>query len=160
MLICGCLIYTRNDAYMFVKFKQYMILEFDMSDLGKLHYFHSIEIVQTTAGIFVSQKKYVQEMFERFEMKGCNYVNPRMEQGMKLNKDHGGKKVDILYNQIVGSLIYLITTRSNIMYVVCLLSKYMEIPTAVHLLVAKRIFQYLNSTADFGLFYRKGGEVI
>lgn len=52
------LIYVGNDSVMLGKFKEFMMLEFDMSDLGKLHYFLGLEVVQTAAGIFVSQKKY------------------------------------------------------------------------------------------------------
>lgn len=52
------LIYTGNDKGMFEKFKQLMKLEFDMPDLGLVHYFLRIEVVQSIAGIFISQKKY------------------------------------------------------------------------------------------------------
>ena len=34
------------------------MLEFDMSDLGKMHYLLGIEVIQSTGGIFISQKKY------------------------------------------------------------------------------------------------------
>ncbi|KAL5560316.1 hypothetical protein UlMin_036527 [Ulmus minor] len=44
------------------------------------------------------------------------------------------------------------------MHVVSLISRYMENPTEVHLLSAKRIFRYLKGTTDFGIFYRNGGE--
>ena len=52
---------------------------------------------------------------------------------LKLNKDHGGKKVDsIIYKQIVGSLMYLTATRPDIMHSVSLISRYMENPTELH----------------------------
>lgn len=53
------LIYTKNDMSIIEKFKQSMMSEFDMSDLGIMHYFLSIEVIQSTAGIFISQKKYI-----------------------------------------------------------------------------------------------------
>lgn len=46
-----------------------MMEEFDMSDLGMMHYFLGIEVVQSAAGIFISQQKYVQEVLNRFQMK-------------------------------------------------------------------------------------------
>ena len=50
-------------------------------------------------------------------MKDCNPVSTPVECGMKLHKDRDEKKVDrTLYKQIVGSLMYLTTTRPNIMY--------------------------------------------
>ncbi|XP_034681024.1 secreted RxLR effector protein 161-like [Vitis riparia] len=90
-------------------------------------------------------------------MKDCNPVNTPSEFGMKLNKDNGGKKVDdTLYKQIVGSLMYLTTTRPDIMHAVSVISRYMECPIEIHLLATKRIFRYLQGTKEFGLFYNNG----
>ena len=93
-------------------------------------------------------------------MKDYNPVSTPTKFGLKLNKDHEGKKVDnTLYKQIVGSLIYLIAARPNIMYYVSLISRYMENPTEMHLLAANRILRYLQGTRDFGLFYKKGEKL-
>ncbi|XP_059654249.1 secreted RxLR effector protein 161-like [Cornus florida] len=133
------------------------MVEFDMSDLGMIHYFLGIEVVQSTAGIFISQKKYMKAILDRFQMKNCNSVSTPTEFGLKLVKDLEGRKVDsTIYKKIVGSLMYLVTTRPDIMHVVSLISRYMESPSEMHLLAAKRIFRYLQGTIDFGLFYRKG----
>lgn len=51
------LIYTGNDMSMIEKFKQSIMSEFDMSDLGIMHYFLGIEVIQSAAGIFISRKK-------------------------------------------------------------------------------------------------------
>lgn len=51
------LIYTGNDMSMIEKFKQSMMSEFDMSNLGIMHYFLGIEVIQSAAGIFISRKK-------------------------------------------------------------------------------------------------------
>ena len=45
------------------------------------------------------------------------------------------------------------------MYSVSLISRYMENPTEIHLLAAKRILRYLQGTRDFGLFYKKGEKL-
>ncbi|KAG6510909.1 hypothetical protein ZIOFF_028954 [Zingiber officinale] len=151
------LIFTGTDDFLFQEFKKSMMVEFEMSDLGMMHYFLGMEVVQSTKGIFISQKKYVQEILDRFQMKDCNPVSTPTEFGLKLNKDHEGKKVDsTIYKQIVGSLMYLTATRADIMYSVSLISRYMENPTEIHLLAAKRILRYLQGTKDFGLFYKKG----
>ncbi|GMJ14865.1 hypothetical protein HRI_005155700 [Hibiscus trionum] len=111
------LFYIGNDDAMFEKFKQSMMLEFDMFDLGKMHYFLGIEVRQSSDGIFISQRKYVQDVLMRFQMNECNSVSTPVEFGLKLHKDQEGKKVDItLYKQIVGSLMYLTTTRPDIMH--------------------------------------------
>ena len=59
------LIYTGNDAAMFEKLKQSMMFEFYMSDLGMMHYFLGTEVVQYTAGIFITQRRYACEIFDR-----------------------------------------------------------------------------------------------
>lgn len=55
------LIYTANDSAMINSFKKSTIVEFEMSDLGLMHYFVGIEVVQSKDEIFVSQNKYAQE---------------------------------------------------------------------------------------------------
>jgi len=51
--------------------------------------------------------------------------------------------------------MYLTATRPDIMYAVCLISRYMEKPTELHLKAAKRVFRYLKGTTDFSIFYKK-----
>ena len=100
------LIYTGSNTAMFESFKKSMVAEFEMSDLGMMHYFLSIEVLQSSTGIRISQKKYVGEILYRFQMKDCNLVNTSSEFGLKLNKDDGGKMVNsTLYKQIVRSLM-------------------------------------------------------
>ena len=48
------LIFTGNDESMFVKFKNYMKLEFEMADLEKMKYFFGVEILQNSEGIYIS----------------------------------------------------------------------------------------------------------
>ncbi|KZV47100.1 retrovirus-related Pol polyprotein from transposon TNT 1-94, partial [Dorcoceras hygrometricum] len=149
--------FTGNDVSMFEDFKESMMVEFDMSDLGKMHYFLGIEVVQSTGGIFISQKKYIQELLCRFHMEKCNAANTPVELGLKLTRYCEGKKIDsTVFKQIVGSLMYLTATRPDIMYSVSLISRYMENPTEVHLLAAKRILRYLQGTQKLSLYYKKG----
>jgi hypothetical protein len=56
----------------------------------------------------------------------------------------------------VGSLKYLKATRPDIMHDISVISRYMECPSEIHLLAAKRIFRYLQGTKECGLFYKKG----
>ena len=53
------LIYTGNDRAMFDGFKKSMMDEFDMTDLGLMHYFLGIEAMQSPTGVFISQKKNI-----------------------------------------------------------------------------------------------------
>ncbi|XP_048235722.1 uncharacterized mitochondrial protein AtMg00810-like [Ricinus communis] len=150
-------LFTGNDHTIFDEFKKSMMAEFDMSDLGRMHYFMGIEVIQSDAGIFISQKKYVREILRRFQMENCNPVCTPAETSLKLVRDKNGRKVDsTLYKQIVGSLMYLTITRPNIMYVVSLICRYMENLKEMNLQAAKRIFRYLQGTSDYGILYKKG----
>ncbi|KAI5316235.1 hypothetical protein L3X38_045411 [Prunus dulcis] len=153
------LIYTGNDATMFEQFKKSMMVEFDMTDLGKMRYFLGIEVIQGSDGIFISQGKYAQEVLERFKMAQCNSVLNPVVPGFKLTKDEGGVEVDsTVYKQMVGSLMYLTSTRPDLMFIISLISRCMERPTEAHLLAAKRAFRYVKGTIDLGIFYKKGGK--
>ena len=56
-----------------------------------------------------------------------------------------------LYHQLIGSLMYLVNTRSNICFAVNTLSQFMVEPGRVHWVAAKHILQYLQGTVDYGL---------
>ncbi|CAL2226145.1 unnamed protein product [Prunus armeniaca] len=132
------LIFIGNDESMFKEFKQSMMIEFDMIDLGKMSYFLGIEVLQKTDGIFISQRKYAQEVLKRFNMDQCNPVVP----GFKLMKDEDGVRIDsTLYEQMVGSLMYLTATHLDLMFI-----------------ATKRVLRYLKGTLSFGVFYKKGGK--
>ncbi|XP_075515588.1 secreted RxLR effector protein 161-like [Primulina tabacum] len=62
------------------------------------------------------------------------------------------------YKQLVGSLMYLIATRPDTMFVTCLISRYMAKPMEIHLQAAKRALRYLKGTVNYGIHYRKGGD--
>ena len=122
-----------------------MMLEFDMSDLGMMHYFLGIEVVQSAAGIFITQRRYALEILDSFVMKNCNLAKTPTEAGLQFVKyPEEGRKVDNrVFKQIVGSLMYLTTTRPDIMYSVSLVSRYMRFPQEIHLAAAKRILRYV-----------------
>ncbi|XP_045802226.1 secreted RxLR effector protein 161-like [Trifolium pratense] len=60
------------------------------------------------------------------------------------------------FKQIVGCLMYLTATRPDLCYSVCLIARYMERPTEIHLAAAKRILRYLKGTMKYGILYEKG----
>lgn len=125
-----------------------------MTNLGKMHYFLGIEVKQTTSGIFVGQKRYVEAMLQMFHMIDCNVVQNPIVLGTKLTKDTSGKMINnTQFKQIVGSLMYLTNTHLDLMN---LISRFMESPTEAHLQTVKRVLRSLKGTTDYGLFYRKG----
>ncbi|GJZ72806.1 retrovirus-related pol polyprotein from transposon TNT 1-94 [Tanacetum coccineum] len=148
------LIYTGNDKSLCDEFKSSMMLEFDMSDLGKMRYFLGIEVIQSPNGIFVCQRKYACEVLARFDMGNSNPVLNPIVPGTRLMKDEHETKVDVtLFKKMVGSLMYLTTTRPDLMYGVSLIS---GCPTESHWRAGKRLLRYLKGTTELGIFYESG----
>ena len=88
-----------------------------------------------------------------------NHVSTPMEQNLKLTSKEGNEFEDATkYRELVGSLIYLTTTRQNISFVVGILSRFMQKPCEGHWSAAKRVLKYLKGNQDFGLRYSKVDE--
>jgi hypothetical protein len=96
------LIFTGNNKMMFNSFKQSMMKEFDMTDLGRMRYFLGLEVFQRADGIFICQRKYAQEVLQRFNMADCNVVFNPIVPGFKLVKESTSTAVNnTLYMQIM-----------------------------------------------------------
>jgi hypothetical protein len=75
-------------------------------------------------------------------------------------KYENGKAVDASkYKQIVGCLMYLLATRPDLAYSMCLVARYMERPTEMHLSTVKRILRYLKGTVNYEVIYKKEEKV-
>ena len=138
------LLFTGNDVKMMQNFKQDMMQAYEMSDLGLLNYFLGIEVSQVKEGIFISQKKYTKSILHKFKMMDCRSVAIPLAANEKFRKDDGEKKVNSsLFRSLIGSLLYLTSTRSDIMFAASLLSRFMQEPSQVHFGAAKCVLRYL-----------------
>ncbi|GJT43455.1 hypothetical protein Tco_0952170 [Tanacetum coccineum] len=73
-----------------------------------------------------------------------------------LLKDAEAEDVNVhLYRSMIGSLMYLIVSRPDIMFVVCACARFQVTPKVSHLYVVKRIFRYLKGQPKLGLWYPK-----
>jgi hypothetical protein len=126
------LIYTSSNQQMMDDFKNSMMKHFSMTDLGKMKYFLGIEVTQSVDGIFIHQMRYANEILSKFGMENCNKVCSPIVPECKLVKNESGKASDARhYKQIVGSLMYLLATRPDLTYSVCLVARFMERPLAM-----------------------------
>ncbi|GJR97405.1 hypothetical protein Tco_0269579 [Tanacetum coccineum] len=79
-----------------------------------------------------------------------------METQKPLLKDENGEEVDVhMYRSMIGSLIYLTSSRPDIMFAVCAYARYQVNPKVSHLHVVKRIFRYLKGQPKLDLWYLK-----
>jgi hypothetical protein len=132
--------------------------KFEMTNLGFLHYFLGLQVLQTNEGIFLSQSKYACDLLRRFHMDDCKPTPSPFQSGVKLSATCTSPEVDAtLYRQLVGSLLYLTHTRPDISFVVGLVARYMKTPHEIHWKEAKRILHYVHGTVQFGIHYSSGG---
>ena len=97
--------------------KKKLIAEFEMKDLGMMHYFLGLEVWQYPNEIFLNQGKYAVENLKRFGMMDCKAMSTPMTTNLKLLNDDSSKIVDVtLYRQIIGSLMYLNNMRPYICF--------------------------------------------
>jgi hypothetical protein len=105
--------------------KKKLVVEFEMKDLGLMHYFLGLQVWQSPEKIFLNQGKYAVGILKRFDMLECKSMNTPMETRLKLLVDTLSELVDAtLYKQIIGSLMYLTNTRLDICFAVNTLSQY------------------------------------
>jgi hypothetical protein len=79
------------------------------------------------------KRGYAKGILKRFKMEDCKPVSTPVDCGVKLSRHDKGMVVDVtLYKSLVGSLRYLTCTRSDILYAVGLVSRYMEELRSIH----------------------------
>jgi hypothetical protein len=101
------------------KFEKYMQNEFEMLLLGELSFFLGHQIRQNNQGIFIYQTKYIKEMIKRFGMEDCKPVITTMQTSCKLSKDDDSKSTDQRqYRSMIGNLLYVTTSRLDVMQAV------------------------------------------
>nr|GFB10304.1 hypothetical protein [Tanacetum cinerariifolium] len=100
--------------------------------------------------------KYVLEILKKYGMESCDPVSTPMEIKDKLGLDQNGTPVDATkYHSMIGALMYLTSSRPDIVHATCLCAWYQAKPTEKHLKEVKRIFRYLWRTVNTGIWYMK-----
>eukprot|EP00253_Pinus_taeda_P022899 PITA_22899 len=118
---------TRNNESYTASIKKELGKSFEMNDFGYVHYYLGIAVTQHPKSIFLSQKKYIGDMLNRFGMTECNPLTTLMEQNLKLTSIEGKEFENA--------------------------TKFMQKPCEGHWSTAKRVLRYLKGTQDFGIKY-------
>nr|GEU60375.1 uncharacterized mitochondrial protein AtMg00810-like [Tanacetum cinerariifolium] len=127
-----------------------------MAMMRKMTFSFGLQVKQSPCGIFINQSNYVLEILKKYEMESCDLVGTPMEIKDKLDLYQNGTPVDATkYHSMIGALMYLTSSRSNIVHATCLCARYQAKPTEKHLKEVKRIFRYLRGTVNTGLWYMK-----
>jgi hypothetical protein len=148
------LIFIGNNPKIFRDFKQAMIKEFKMTDIGLMTYYLGTEIEQGEDRIFVNQEKFAKEILKKLKMEDCAKVNTLVECEVKMSKNDEGENINsTTFKSLVGSLRYLTCTRLDVLFRARLVSRFINTPTITHFKALKQILQYIKGTVDFDLFY-------
>ena len=130
--------------------------KFEMSMIGELTHFLGLQIRQQDSSIFLSQSKYARNLVKKFGLESASFVRTPMSPNVRLTVDLLGRSVNSsLYRSMIGSLLYLTTSRPDISYNVGVCARYYTNPKESHMIALKRIIKYVKTTIDFGVWYSK-----
>jgi hypothetical protein len=126
--------------------------QFLMSDLGPLRYFLRFEISSTP--------EYIHDLLDRVSLTDHRTAETPMELNVHLKPTDGEPLEDpTRYHHIVGSLVYLGVTRSDISYSVHILSQFVYAPTQIHYSHLLRILRYHRGTISHHLFFPRSSSL-
>ncbi|GJT22200.1 putative ribonuclease H-like domain-containing protein [Tanacetum coccineum] len=151
--------------------KTYLSKDTKMSSMGELTFFLGLQMEQKKDGIFISQDRYVGEILKKFEftkvktastpietqkiLKKFGFIEIKttstpIETQKPLLKEEDGEEVDVhMYSPMIGSLMYLTSSRPDIMFAVCACARYQVNPKVLYLHDVKRIFSdYAGASLD------------
>jgi hypothetical protein len=153
------IIFCSTNASFCEEFSKIKTDRFEMSMMGELKYFLGFQIKQLEDGMFISQTKYTYDLLKKFGMDKAKPIKTSMGTNCHLDLDMGGKSVDQkIYRFMIGSLLYLCTSRPDIMLSVCKCARFQAAPKECHLRVVKRILRYVVLTPYLGHWYPKGAH--
>ncbi|GKV08223.1 hypothetical protein SLEP1_g19888 [Rubroshorea leprosula] len=142
--------------------------EFEMKDLGAAKKILGMEIHRDRKGgkLFLSQKKYIKKVLERFGLHEAKAVTTPLGPHFKLSSNLSPEMEEekkfmarVPYASAVGSLMYaMVCTRPNISHAVSVVSRYMANPGKGHWEVVKWVLRYLRGTTDVGLVYDRSAN--
>nr|GEY80043.1 putative ribonuclease H-like domain-containing protein [Tanacetum cinerariifolium] len=114
--------------------------KFQMSSMGELTFFLRLQGKQKNDGTFINQDKYVAEILKKFGFTEVKTASTPMKTQKPLLKDEDGEEVDVhMYSSMIGSLMYLTSSRPNIMFAVCAYARYQVNLNISHLHAIKKI---------------------
>uniref|UniRef100_A0A3Q7I0J4 Reverse transcriptase Ty1/copia-type domain-containing protein n=1 Tax=Solanum lycopersicum TaxID=4081 RepID=A0A3Q7I0J4_SOLLC len=124
--------------------------------------FLSIEVLRSSGGIILNQRKYILELIAEAGLKGAKLATTPMESNLRLtsvehDKANGYNKDDVLhditsYQILIGKLLYVTITRPDISYAVQTLSQFMQSPKKSHMEAATRVIRYLKGLVGQGVW--------
>nr|GFA18808.1 retrotransposon protein, putative, unclassified [Tanacetum cinerariifolium] len=126
-------------------FSDLMKSRFEMSMMGEMTFFLGLHVNQYPSGIFINPSSYVNEILKKYALNTYDIIGTPIDIKDKLDLDQIGNPVDAMkYRILIGALMYLTSSRPEIVHATCVCARYQGHPTEKHLKEVKRIFRYLQ----------------
>nr|GEZ63852.1 uncharacterized mitochondrial protein AtMg00810-like [Tanacetum cinerariifolium] len=136
--------------------KDFTIFQMDVKTAFLNGILKELQVNQFSNRIFINQSKYILDILKRFGMENCDTVPTPMVEQAKVKLDLVGKPAyHTDYRSMIGSLMYVTSSRTDIMFVTCVCARYQANPNEHHVSAVKRIFCYLKGTINLALWYPK-----
>lgn len=125
--------------------------------MGAVQYFLGVELRYLKNQMVLTQHGYLETVLKKFGMTECNPVRSPIIPGQEWSPSEGEASIAVPFKEAIGALLFLSKrTRPDISFAVGMRSRFAVASQANHWMGIKRIMQYLNGTASFGLMYGKG----
>ncbi|XP_042954604.1 uncharacterized mitochondrial protein AtMg00810-like [Carya illinoinensis] len=143
-----------SDATLSTTIKDFLETKFRIKDLSSLKYFLGMEVGCSQTSIQLSQHKYALEILSETDILASKPSPLPVEPNIKLKKNEGEVFPDpALYRKLVGKLLYLTNTLSDLSYNINLLSQFMENPRVPHYDAIIKVLKYVKNTPRQGIFF-------
>ncbi|GFZ21561.1 hypothetical protein Acr_29g0007230 [Actinidia rufa] len=154
LLYVDDIIITGDDVHGISELQDFLHRHFEMKDLGPLGYFLGLEVSSGITGYSLTQTKYASNLLTRASLSDCKTTSTPLEANARLTSLDGDLLSDAtLYRQLIGNLIYLTVTCSDIAHAVHLVSQFMSAPCSTHYAAVLRILRYVKGTLFHGLHF-------
>ena len=118
-----------NNLDLIIWLKRQLVDSIEIIDLGIPHFFLFLQVFPFPNGIFISWCKYSLDLLKFFKMDDYKMIATPFQSGVKLTKECQSLKVTTtLYQQLVGSLIYLTHSQPWISFTISVISRFMQDP--------------------------------
>nr|GFD00445.1 putative ribonuclease H-like domain-containing protein [Tanacetum cinerariifolium] len=123
------IIFGSTNKELCTAFEKLMKDKFQMSSMGEHTFFFGLQVTHKDNVILISQEKYIYDILKKFNYSGVKSASSPVDLEKPLVKDGHANDVDVhLYRSMIGSLMYLIASRLDIMFAVCACARFQVTP--------------------------------
>jgi hypothetical protein len=153
-------LFLTGEESLITQCKKELASEFNMKDLGLMHYYLGLEVWQKRGEVLVGQGKYAVKILQKYEMMNCKPMDTPMTADIRKVRELNYDLVDSsLYQKLIGSLMYLVNTRPDIFFVANTLRKFQVEPIHEHWITTKHILRYICGTLNYVLRYTSSNDI-